>query len=78
VNTVPVPQGTRGIPSRQAETEAPSSANYLRNKVANKAPRHASRPDSSSVKFALDSGAKEHPWVLITVLMQLQCLRVLP
>ena len=41
VSTAPVPQGTRGIPNRQAETKAPSSANHLRNKVANKAPQRA-------------------------------------
>jgi len=54
----PVPQGTREILNRQAETKAPRSANHLRNKVANKAPHCASLPDSSSVKFALHSGAK--------------------
>jgi len=58
MNTAPVPQGTRRIPSRQAETEAPSSANHLRNKVANKGPRRASRPESLSVKSPLRSGAK--------------------
>jgi len=57
-STVPVPQGTRRIPNRQDEIKAPSNANHLRNKVANKAPQRASLPDSSSVKFALRSGAK--------------------
>ena len=46
------------MPSRLAETEAPSSAKHLRNKVANKTPRRASLPDSSRFEFALRSGAK--------------------
>jgi len=53
MNTAPVPQGTRGVPSRQAKTKAPSGANHLRNKATSKASQHA-----SSVKFALRSGAK--------------------
>ena len=57
-DTAPVLQGTRRVPSRQTGTKAPSSANHLRNKVANKAPQRVSLPDSSSVKFALRSGAK--------------------
>jgi len=57
-STAPVPQGTRGVPSRQAGTKVPSSANHLRSKVANKAPHRASLSGSSSVKFALHSGAK--------------------
>ena len=44
--TAPVPQGMRGVPSRQAGAKAPSSANHLRSKVANKAPQRASLPDS--------------------------------
>jgi len=56
--TAPVPQGTRGVPSRQAGAKAPSSANHLHSKLANKAPQRASLPDSSSVKFALRDGAK--------------------
>jgi len=52
-NTAPVPQGTRGVPSRQAKTKAPSGANHLRDKATSKASQHA-----SSVKFALHSGAK--------------------
>ena len=54
-NTAPVPQGTRGVPSRQAGTKAPSGANYLREKATSKAPQRASLPSSSSVKFALHS-----------------------
>jgi len=57
-STALVPQGMRGVPSRQVGTKAPSSANHLRNKVANKAPQCASLPSSSSVKFALCSRAK--------------------
>ena len=57
-STAPVPQGTRRMPIHLVETEAPSSANYLRKKVANKTPRLASLPDSSRFKFALRSGAK--------------------
>jgi len=53
-----VPQGTRGVLSRQAGAKAPSSANHLCSKVANKAPQRASLPNSSSVKFALRGGAK--------------------
>jgi len=56
--TAPVPQGTRGVPSHQAGAKAPSSANHLHNKVANKAPQRASLPSSSSIKFALRGGAK--------------------
>jgi len=56
--TAAVPQGTRGVPSRQAGTKAPSSANYLHEKAANKAPQRASLLGSSSVKFALRGGAK--------------------
>jgi len=36
-STTPVPQGTRGVPSRQAGTKAPSSANHLREKATSKA-----------------------------------------
>ena len=58
ISTAPVLQGTREVPIRQAGTKTPSSANHLHNKVANKAPQCASLPSSSSVKFALRSGAK--------------------
>jgi len=57
-NTAPVPQDTRGVPSRKARTKAPSGANLLRSKVADKAPQHASPPSSSSTKLALRSGVK--------------------
>jgi len=57
-NTSPVPQGTREVPSRQAKAKAPSSANHLRNKVADKAPQRVSLPNSSSEKFTLCSGTK--------------------
>jgi len=43
-NTTPVPQGTRGVLSRQTGTKTPSSANHLRSKEANKAPQRASPP----------------------------------
>jgi len=52
-NTAPVSQGTRRVPSHQAKTKAPSSANHLRDKVTSKVSQRA-----SSVKFALRSGAK--------------------
>ena len=58
ISTVPVPQGTCEVSIRQAGTKAPSSANHLRNKVANKVPQCASLPSSSSAKFALCSGFK--------------------
>ena len=57
-NTTPVPQGTRGVPSHQARTKAPTGANLLRSKAAGKAPQCAPLPSSSSTKFALRSGAK--------------------
>ena len=57
-STAPVPQSTREVPVRQARTKAPSSANRHHSKVANKALQHASLPYSSSLKFALRSGAK--------------------
>jgi len=57
-NTAPVPQGTRGVPSRQARTKAPSGANLLRSKMASKAPQCASLSGSSIAKFALHGGAK--------------------
>ena len=56
--TLPSPNLGAVTPSRQAETVAPSNANHRCNKVANKAPRRVSRPESSSVKFLLRSGAK--------------------
>ena len=40
-DTAPVLQGTRRVPSRQTGTKAPSSANHLRSKKANKAPHRA-------------------------------------
>ena len=52
-NTTPVPQGTRGVPSHQTGTKAPSSANLLRSKEAKKAPQRASLSSSSSTKLAL-------------------------
>ena len=58
VNTAPVPQGTRGIPSRQAETEALSSANHLLHKAANNVPQRASLSKFFNVKSALRSEAK--------------------
>ena len=52
-NTAPVPQGTRGMPNRLAETETLRSASYLHNEAANKALQRASLSKSSSVKSAL-------------------------
>ena len=57
-NTTPVSQGTRIVLSRQTGTKAPSSANRLRSKEADKAPKCAPLPSSSSTKLALRSGAK--------------------
>ena len=57
-NTTPVPQGTRGVPNRQTRTKAPSSANHLRTKEADKAPQCAPFSSRSSTKLALRSGAK--------------------
>ena len=71
ISTAPIPQGTREVPSRQAETKTLSSANHLHNKVANKAPQRASLPDSSSVKFALRRELRDRPWMLIAMLMQI-------
>ena len=57
-NTMPAPQGTRGVPGRQARTRAPSGASLLCSKIAHKAPQRASLPNSSSTKLALRSGVK--------------------
>ena len=70
-STAPVPRGTRGVPSRQAGTKAPSSANHLREKATIKASQHV-----SSVKFALRSGTKGLS--LGADSSELQRLRVLP
>ena len=51
-----VPWGTHEVPDSQSR--APSGANLLRNKEADKAPQCAPLPGSSSTKFALHSGAK--------------------
>ena len=60
-NTVPVSQGMRGIPNCQAETKAPSSANHLRNKVANKAPRMLRFPTPQALSLLFTAGLRDHP-----------------
>ena len=50
------PRGTHEVPDSQAR--APSGANLLRNKEANRTPQRALPPSSSNVKLALRSIAK--------------------
>ena len=45
-NTAPIPQDTCEVPNCKARTKAPSGANLLRSKVADKAPQRASPPSS--------------------------------
>ena len=56
-----VPQGMHEVPSRQAKTRAPSGANLLCSKVADKAPQRAPLPSSSSAKLALRSELRDYP-----------------
>jgi len=56
-----VPQGTHEVPNRQGRTRAPSGANHLRSKEADKASQCASLPSSLSTKLALHNKAKDHP-----------------
>ena len=76
--SAPVPLGTSEVLSHKTGTEALHSASHLRNKTTTKAPQRASLSKSSGVKSAFQSEVKGHPWVLIAVLIQLQCPRVLP
>jgi len=77
-NSAPVPQGASEVLSPKARTEALSSANHLRNKAANKPSQRASLSKSSSISPLFEAKLRDHPWVLIAVLMQFQRLRVLP
>jgi len=71
-NTAPVPQDTSGVPSRKARTKAPSGANLLRSKVADKAPQRASPPAPQALSSLFAAELRDCPQVLIAVLMQLQ------
>ena len=78
ISTAPVPQGTCEVPIRQAGTKAPSSANHLRNKVANKASSVLCFRTPQALSSLFTAELRDRPWVLITVFMQLQRLKVLP